>query len=127
MAEEDELYISVHPDTYRGGKAGVLICKSNSLISLKKLHNLKILAKQKASLRDDLRRLFVSVKSDINSIQKMIPTTEVPKAIRKVINPPRKKVVIKKEAPLIQEVSSKTSSIDIELQMIQEKLRELNS
>jgi hypothetical protein len=130
MADEDELYISVNPETYRSGKANVLVCKSSSLTTLKKLNNLKILERQKNELKKELKKLFSSVRSDISEIQKLIPTTDVPKFVKKAISPIKKKSTVSKESKIIEEnfkQQPKESSIDFELRMIQEKLRELNS
>ena len=123
MASKEELYISIDQGVYRTGKSDLLTCQASSLGSLKRMYNLKVLARQKSDLKKILLRLMKTVNSDINAIQKRMPTSSVPKTIHITEH-------IVEVAPVIQKPKksvSKRSSLDLELRMIQEKLAQLNS
>ena len=117
MATKEELYISFSPEIYRTDKSNVLMCQSNLLETLKRLHNLKVLSKQREDLKIKLHRLFASVLSEIDSIQNKMPTPKIPKRIQKSNEPKSNS----------KESFSQRDNIEEELKLIQEKLRELNS
>lgn len=125
MADTDELYVSVHPATYKKGKSEVLTCQSLTLISMKRLHKLKVLARQRNDLKNDLKRLFSSIHNDIDSIQDSMPTSSIPRSVRKVADPIKRPRVVD-DTPKITQIS-KTDDLEEELKKINEKLRELNS
>lgn len=116
MAGEDELYVSIDEGIYRRGKSELLMCQAGTLTLLKKLYNLKVLARQKNDLKKMLAKLFVSINSDIKSIQDKFPTTSLPKTIPKTKS-------LKSKA----KTDSKRNDIETELRIIQEKLAKLNS
>jgi len=115
MASEEEIYLSVPLPDYKTSKLNTLMAQTDLLQILKKLHNLKVLSRQKSDLKVTLQKLITSTLIQIDSVQNKIPTSNVPKTIRK------KKKIEKKET------FSKRSTIEKELQLINEKLRELNS
>ena len=116
MAHKEELFISFSPNTYRQNKSNILMSQTDLLQSLKRLHNLKILARQKHDLKKRLNKLISSTTTEIDLIQDKMPTPKIPKTIQK------------HEEPKIQKESSpKRDDIEDELRTIQEKLRELNS
>lgn len=115
MASKDELYISISPEDYRKTKSNVLISQADLLITLKRLHNLKVLARQKNDLKKRLYKILSSILSYIDSIKEEVPTTKLPKSIQK------------EESPKLKESFSRREEIENELIVIQEKLRELNS
>ena len=78
--------------------------QADLLTTLKRLHHLKILARQKQDLKKKLYKLFASTLSEIDSVQGNMPTPKVPKVVK-----------------------TKRDDIEDELLAIQEKLRELNS
>ena len=91
--------------------------QANLLETLKRLHNLKVLARQKQDLKKRLHKLFSTVLSDIDSLQDKMPTPKVPKSVKKETEVETK----------VKKSSSKNEEIEDELKAIQEKLRELNS
>ena len=115
MATEEEIYISIPLPDYKTSKLNTLMAQTDLLQILKKLHKLKVLSRQKRDLKTSLQKLITSTLIQIDSIQNKIPTSKVPKTIQK-----RKKAEKK-------ETFSKRSTIEKELQLINEKLRELNS
>ena len=115
MASKEELYISIAPDDYRETKSNVLTSQADLLTTLKRLHNLKVLARQKSDFKKRLYRLLSSTVSCVDSVREEIPTTKLPKSIQK------------EEPSKLKESFSKREEIDNELMLIQEKLRELNS
>ena len=116
MATKEELFISYSPENYRAGKSNVLMSQADSLTTLKRFHNLKVLARQKHDLKKRLHKLFASVSTEIDSIQDKMPTPKVPKTIK----PEEPKEKIKESFP-------KRDDIEYELKQIQEKLQQLNS
>ncbi|MBU2576731.1 MAG: hypothetical protein KKF50_03335 [Nanoarchaeota archaeon] len=120
MASEEELYVSINPDIYRANKLNILINQSDLLSTLKRLQNLKVLARQKDDLKRKIRRHLTAILNSIDAIQKGIPTPKIPKVVEKrnaEIEPPEE----------VQEQFTKRAEIEEELMAIQEKLRELNS
>ncbi|MFH0711502.1 MAG: hypothetical protein V1889_00040 [archaeon] len=117
MVLKEELFISISPITYRENKSNILKSQADILQSLKRLHNLNILARQKHDLKKRLHKLTSSVISEIDSIQDKIPTPGIPKTIQRH---EIKKIESK-------ESLSKYNDIEDELRLIQEKLRNLNS
>ena len=115
MASKDELYISISPEDYRKTKSNILTGQADLLITLKRLYNLKVLARQKNDLKKRLYKILSSTLSYINSIQEEVPTTKLPKSVQK------------EESPKLKESFSKQEKIENELVLIQDKLRELNS
>ncbi len=115
MASKEELYISITPHKYRETKSQILISQADLLITLKRLHNLKVLARQKNDFKKELYRILCSILPYIDSIQEEIPIPKLPKSIRK------------EEPVKLEESSSKRDEVENELRLIHEKLRELNS
>ncbi|MCK5321533.1 hypothetical protein KAJ38_03055 [Candidatus Pacearchaeota archaeon] len=115
MASKGELYISVTSDSYRRAKSQVLISQADLLITLRRLHNLKVLARRKNDFKKELYRLLYSTLSSIDLIQEEIPMPKIPKSIQK------------EEPVKLKESPSKRDAVENELRLIHEKLRELNS
>ena len=90
--------------------------QADLLTTLKRLHNLKVLARQKHDLKKRLHKLFTMISSDIDSIQDKMPTPKVPKSIH-----PEEEIKEPKQS------FAKRDDIEDELKLIQEKLRELNT
>lgn len=116
MASKEELFISINPEFYRSNKSNILMSQADLLITLKRIHNLKVLARQKQDLKKRLHKLFSSTLSEIDSLQDKMPTPKMPKAIKrdeKIDERPKRDF-------------SKRDDIEDELKLIQEKLRQLN-
>lgn len=118
MASKEELFVSVSPEAYRLNKSNVLMSQADLLATLKRLHNLKVLARQKQDLKNRLHKLFSIVSSDIEALQNKMPTPKIPKSIQKDDEEVKEKT---------KESFAKRDEIEDELKAIQEKLRELNS
>ena len=116
MASKEELFVSIPPEVYRTNKSNILMSQADLLTTLKRLHNLKVLARQKQDLKKRLHKLFEMVSSEVDSIQNKMPTPKVPKSIHLEEEP----------TPKIKESFAKRDDIEDELKLIQEKLRELN-
>jgi len=119
MASKEELYISISPKEYRANKLSILGCQIDLLQTLKRLHNLSVLARQKHDLKIRLQKLLSSTMLEIDSAQSKMPTPQVPKTIIK--KPEEPKIVKETKRDL-----SIQSNIDEELRSIQEKLQTLN-
>jgi len=125
MATEEELYISISSKDYVMDKSAILMSQASLLHALKRLHNIKVLARQRHELKERLYNLSTSILNDINSIQTKMPSPEVPKIMKKedpkIITEPKQK---KDYKPIREE---REDEIENELKNIQAKLRELNS
>ncbi|MBT6690315.1 hypothetical protein HN903_03095 [archaeon] len=117
MATKEEIYVSIPPLDYKKSKSNVLMAQASLLETLKRLHNLKILSRQKQDLKLKLRKLISSTLTHIDSIQNKIPKPSIPKTVQKNQEP-------KSQTKL---TSSNRDDIEEELKVINEKLRELNS
>jgi len=120
MASEEEIYISINPESYRENKLHILTNQADLLSTLKRLQNLKVLARRKNDLKKKILRKLVTTLNSLEAIQKGIPTPKVPKIIQK-----REEEL--KETEKIEDPFTKREEIEEELITIQEKLRELNS
>jgi len=118
MASKEDLYISINPESYKQSKLGVLTGQADLLTSLKHLHNLKVLARQRRDLKLALHRSFSTILSMSESIREKLPNVRSPKIAKPEIP---EMIEIKKKVDY-----SKRDEIDEELMKIQEKLRELN-
>lgn len=119
MASKEELYVSVSPEEYKLAKLNILTSQADLLTTLKHMHSLKVLARQKHDLKIRLSRLFEKVLSDVDSIKEKMPLPKLPKSVQKEIEP---EIFAEKT----KTDSVKHDEIDKELKAIQEKLRELN-
>lgn len=125
MATEEELYISISSKDYVMDKSAILMSQASLLHALKRLHNIKILARQRHDLKERLYRLSTSILNEISSIQTKMPSPEVPKTIKKESFETKSDFKQKKEYKPIRE--EREDEIENELRNIQAKLRELNS
>ena len=121
MASEEELFISINPDSYRTNKLNILTNQADLLSTLKRLHNLKVLSRRKNDLKKKILRHLTTIRNGIESIKKGIPTPQVPRIIK------QREEGLKEEPEEVQEQFTKRAEIEEELMTIQEKLRELNS
>ena len=87
MATKEELYVSFSPDSYKSNKSNLLMSQADLLTTLKRLHHLKILARQKQDLKKKLHKLFSSTLSEVDSIQDHMPTPKIPKTVQKSEGP----------------------------------------
>ena len=117
MVSEEELFISFSPNAYRINKSNILRSQADLLQSLKRLHNLKVIANQKHDIRRRLSKLLFSTISEVDSLQEKIPNPKIPKALEK-----HEKQINKPEGSF-----PKHDDIEDELKLIQKKLRELNN
>ena len=117
MASEEELFISINPSTYRENKSNILKSQANLLQSLKRLHNLQVITRQKKDFKERLNKLLLTTISKIDLIQNKMPTPKIPRTIKKYEIQEGKS----------KELFSKRNDIEEELKLIQEKLKELNS
>ena len=116
MASKEELFISIGPDAYRETKSNILSSQADLLTTLKRLHNLKVLVRQKNDLKKRLQKLLSSTLREIDLTQDNIPTSKIPASVKEKEEEPKE----------IKESFSKRDDIEDELKLIQEKLRELN-
>lgn len=128
---EKALYISVDLDDYKKNKSNALRAQAEILKSVKRLHNLKYLYSQEAKLKKRLHKAFETITVSIERIEKEFPDGKLPKAIKEKIEPFEEKVTNQNQEfekkKIRKELDEKQSSIDLELQEIQEKLRVLNN
>ena len=120
MASEEELYISITPDSYRTSKLHILTNQADLLNTLKRLQNLKVLARRKKDIKKKILKNLTIIKNSVDTIQKEIPTPKVPRIIKQ-----REEKL--KEPKEIEESPTRRQEIEKELITIQEKLRELNN
>lgn len=123
MATEQDLFVSVSPQTYKRSKSLVLTSQADLLHSLKHLNSLRVLSHQKNDLKKELHALSSSTLAQINSIQTKIPAPQIPKNTYKTNHKNSGVTSVPKE----DKTFSKRNSIEEELRVIQAKLKELNS
>ena len=116
MALKEELYLSIEPQVYKKNKSNILENQVALLQILKKLHALRILARQKHELKKQLEKLLSTIKTEILTLQNKFPTAELPKTIKPI-----------KEKIKIEQEISRRDDIEEELKIIQEKLKQLNA
>lgn len=112
----EEIYVSVSLEKYRESKANILRGQADLLNSLKNLHKLAVLSRQKSDLKKKLQQIINSLKSEVVSFEKRLPVIEIPKEFKRE---DEIKVDFMKDY-------SKSEKIDEELRRINEKIEELN-
>jgi hypothetical protein len=139
MATKDEIYISVNLNKYKRNKANILASQADIINSIKHLRNLNQLIKQEKNLKIRLKELFDSVKENLEMLEDSIPTATLPKSIREKtlsakstqdFEETSETFEASKQIPgqtSITEEQKQTSIIDLELQEIQNKLKQLNA
>lgn len=120
---EEDLYMMVAPKMYRASKSGILRSQADLLNSLKRIHNLQVLERQKRDLKIELHRLLSSTLDSISKIQEKLPEPRIPREIEVKVSEVK---IIEKKAPEKKRKSSMRESIDEELQQIQDKLKQIN-
>lgn len=133
--KSDEVYLSIGVPTYKHSKSQVLGSQVNLLNSLKRMHNLKVLTRQKHDLKKEFGILLSKFKTQLDEMKESIPKDEIPTIIRekekkKEERESRAKKEAEKKAENMKKKEkslSKRESIDSELQRIQEKLRSLGA
>ena len=129
----EEVYLSVKVPTYKHSKSQLLECQINLLNSLKRMHNLRVLARQKHDLKKEFSCLLVQLKEKLVEIGDSIPKPEVPDVIKeKEIKKEKKTSKAKKDSEEKAEKKkkkeknfSRRANIDAELHRIQAKLKSL--
>jgi len=126
MAEK-ELYISIDLEEYKRNKSNTLQAQAEVLKSVKHLNNLKYFYSQETKLKQRLQKSFETITFAIGKIEEDFPDAKLPKQIQEKIAPVQKILQQEKmHEKLKVELNEKHSSIDLELQEIQAKLRALN-
>lgn len=117
---KEEIYISIRPDIYREQKSNILHSQASLLQSMKRLQNLRVLSRQKNELKIELKKLLSSITKHTETLKEKMPIPKIPKTLQhhEEKTSPAK---IKKAS------TQKNLEIDEELQLINEKLRQLNS
>ncbi len=119
MAEKKQLYVALNSQEYRANKTNILQSKADIIKIIKHLQALKKIKTEEAKLKNHLHKLFESVKKTLKNIESKIPTPSIPKSVKQSLEA--------LETIEDREIQKKDTSIDLELQEIQDKLRELNS
>tara|TARA_Y100000310_G_scaffold336450_1_gene421024 strand:+ start:1023 stop:1433 length:411 start_codon:yes stop_codon:yes gene_type:complete len=136
MATKDEIYISVNPDKYKKNKANILASQADIINSIKHLRNLNQFIKQEKNLKIRLKELFDSVKENLKMLEGSIPTATIPKSVRektlsaKPIEDFEETFETSEQTSEqipVSEEQKQTSIVDLELQEIQNKLKQLNA
>ena len=120
--EKKEIYVSIKPEEYKQNKVNVLSCQADILNLMKSSEDLKKIQTEKIKLKIQLQQLFSEVSEDLDLVEDMMPTSNIPKGVcgEKIIDS------IKLERADWED-GGKEQSINEELREIQEKLRKLNS
>ncbi|MAH45712.1 hypothetical protein CMI37_07770 [Candidatus Pacearchaeota archaeon] len=127
MATKEEIYMSINREEYKKGKSNILASQIDLLNSVKHLRNLNQFLQQEKNLKTRMHELFDSIKEDMEILEDSIPTAAIPKSVK--INHPHKPKAPEKpptEISIIEE-PGEPDSVDLELQGIQEKLKQLNA
>ena len=121
MATKEELYLSIDTRNYIRNKSNILRCQEDMLKAMRHLYNIKVLKRLKNDLKEELRKLSISINASTEELQKNMPTSGLPKNMSK--KTAEEKPVQKK----VNEVLSENWDIESELRTIQEKLQKLNA
>ena len=113
-----DIYVSFDRKVYLVGKSNVLRCQVDLLNTLKKLHNLKVLSREKNDLKKKLQEYVSSTLLEIENLQRKLPTPILPKTVVK-------ENVVSNKSVLPKGVT-KYDKINEELRIIQEKLKRIN-
>ena len=68
MASENEIYISINPDSYKTNKLNILTNQADLLNTLKRLQNLKVLARRKNDLKKKILRHLTTILNNVDTI-----------------------------------------------------------
>ncbi len=117
----ESVYISVNRESHKENKRRILSAQESLLHSLKLLHNLQVLSRQKNDLKIRLQKSIVSIHGMIDLMILKIPNPEVPK---KITTNNLKSSEINSEH---KDIKLKRQDIEDELLLIREKLNALNS
>ncbi len=117
MAKSEDIFVSISPETYKINKSNILEGQIDLLTIIKKIHNLKVLSKQKNDLKIRMHKLLLTISNQIESLQKKMPKPKVPRGIHihtTFETKPKK-------------LFSKRDEIEEELKLIRDKLQEINA
>lgn len=132
MVKDKALYISIDVEEYKRNKLHTLQSQEKVLTSIRHLQNLKYLYSQEAKLKARLHKSFETILKALEKLEDELPDPRLPKAIKEKLSSQQKfslESTKEKEyhEKIKKEVDEKQSSIDLELQQIQEKLKMLNA
>jgi len=117
MAKSEDIFVSISPEIYRKSKSNLLEGQIDLLTVIKKLHNLKVLVRQKNDLKIRMHRLLTTISNQTESLQKKMPKPKVPRGIHihtTFETKPKRSF-------------SKGDEIEEELKLIKAKLQEINA
>jgi len=127
MTSTEDVFVSLNRNTCKIGKVNLLKSQADLLLSLKHLHNLRVLQRQKVDLKKKLYQKITSVKSEIETLQEKLPKPKLPKEVKEKVKSEKiKEEVVAKEIKKEKMSPSQKDLIDNELKVIQAKLRALN-
>jgi hypothetical protein len=118
---KEQIYVSLQSQSYKKSKSNILLAQSELLYSIKRIHKLKVLVAQKAELKLELKALLSLILSELKTFKHQLPNPSIPKELQH--RDPTEKIV---KQPKLR-AKKKHLEIDEELQLINEKLQQLNS
>jgi hypothetical protein len=118
---KEEIYVSLQSQSYRKSKSNILLAQSELLYSIKRIHRLRALIAQKAELKLELKALMSLILLELKALKHQFPNPSIPKELQ-YRDPSEKTIKQPKLRP-----KKKHLEIDEELQLINEKLQQLNS
>jgi len=117
---EEAVYLSVNPESYKSSKLRILNSEESLLHSLKTIHNLRVLTRQKNDLKITLQKSVAALHSMVDSMILKMPNPNVPEKLRYGnVNSGIEKKGIKDNL-------LKRKEIEEELLLVREKLKALN-
>jgi hypothetical protein len=116
---KEEIYISIKPEIYRENKSNILLAQAEFLHSMKRVQNLRILAKQRLELKSELHKFISSILAQVKKLEEKLPNPKIPKELQHK--------EIKKSISKKKKIDPKSMEIDEEIQFINQKLHQLNS
>ena len=128
--ENQDIYISIDPITYKNSKANLLSTQIDLLNIMKHLQNLKKIKREKRKLKKELHEIFTVLVQDLENLENHLPSSEIPKQLQAKINPPRTKEIEPIKSKIIKQpkpAETVDATIEQELMEIRAKLRRLNS
>jgi len=133
----EELYISINKEDFGTARYNSLSARADILKSLKSLHNIQIIKKQKNELRRRLKTLLGELRASFDRLEQNMPSPEQAllelNSIREKLQEQKTGEVNKEMGDKKQEQKekqkprTKRDEFDEELMEIQEKLNKLNS
>ena len=120
---DKSLFISISPEEYKSNKNDLLNSQTEVLNSMKNMHRMVQLKREKTKLKNRMNRLLNSLLKDIDELEVQLPKPKIPKKIREKKQSITQPIQIEEK---FEEEIEQQDKIEQELLNVREKLKKLN-